>query len=410
MALGLGCDMFLSNGDVSSFHFGTSPSLEFSQNLYLSSLDEKTYVTLDADIDTGDFLLSPQQPSTPSSPNSSSLSPVSPPFVMQTESLDRPSKASSTFLLDTHSLLPGHSLLSDTASFLALKEFGTPMASEPLQSPSPPPGPEPEPTPRGPRRSLESRSSATNRGVTVQRLALDLTLSPSGSLSALIHALEDAAPGWYQSLMESATPQELYESSWAILGSSPTLMAKSRGCIADEDPPCYGLSGDMLASLDALESVAVQVRQLPFPRPRTAIVDNDKAISLHPDPSAEASITKRGRSMLVSPPLTPPKQGREFPKHAPPRRHPEDNYFLFGEETPRAPSTPPKRPAYSSAPPSRIAVSNIANHPKLTRTLGLSSLTPSHLPTPRTMFLPRPEDLPCHPLPPLPRSSAKSRP
>lgn len=69
--------------------------------------------------------------------------------------------------------------------------------------------------------------------------------------------------------------------------------------------------------------------------------------------------------------------------------------------------------------PNPVAVSNIANHPKLTRTLGLNALTPSRLPTlstPRRRTVtatasthPPPHPLPYKPVPPTLNKKASSK-
>ncbi|KAI0635065.1 hypothetical protein C8Q77DRAFT_1156413 [Trametes polyzona] len=344
----------------------------------------------------------------------SSLLLATPSFLsMQAQSSSPPlSKASSTFLLDSRSLLPGSSLLSDTPSFVGLKHVASTATGEALTHI--PIHPRlPERTRREPK-SLEScPSSATNRSVTVQRLALDLPLNGSGSLSVLLHALEDAAPGWYQSLMDSAAPLNREP------GSPPTNSAHSPPSsprLQNNDVihilPYYGLPDDMLASLDALEAIASQVQLLPSPQAKPRVVED---IDLEEDVlgvwKVEESVTKPPETQLVSPPLTPTEddQGREttFPRppSSPHQRARESTDSLWDPETPRPPSVAsmhvPADPIESASTSTRVAVSNIANHPKLTRTLGLSSMSPSRLPTPSTPRR-RVGAIPTQPLPPPP--------
>ncbi|KAI0360778.1 hypothetical protein OH77DRAFT_1493171 [Trametes cingulata] len=286
------------------------------------------------------------------------------------------SKGSSTFLLESHSLQPGHSLLSNTPSFLGLKDADVY-------------DPPPEPKPREPRPSLDSvRSCSTNRSVTVQRLALDLPLSRSSSLSVLLHALEDTAPGWYQSLMDSASPREASGSP----ANPPIILTPStstRSADADDNSSSSSLRGlpaDMLASLEALEALALHVRQLPMPRPKTRLFEDTEAIFYSSGRSAERRADS-STAQLTSPPLTPTEEPHE----------PQLPMFLLRQRRATMGSHLPPGTSQSAQPSSdrthhsapsyrvhQVAATNIVNHPKLTKTLGLGSSNASRLPTPIT--------------------------
>ncbi|KAI9067761.1 hypothetical protein FKP32DRAFT_222321 [Trametes sanguinea] len=258
-------------------------------------------------------------------------------------------KTSST-LIETRSLLHGTKHLS--------RAHGS--YTRTVQTPSPPLDPPLRPA----RPSLDStRSTSSNRTMTVQRLALDLPLSSGGSLSALIHALEDAAPGWYQSLMDTITPQDPSPTPSPVLGESPSHRQGPEPRCRDESA-AYGLSADMLASLDALEAVAARVRQLPVPKPKSRVFEDiGAAFVCSPDPT-ELTF-KSYMPQLVSPPSTPPEDQQ--------RRRQASNATLSPGETPRMRSRSSSATSYRSASTHTIAVSNIVNHPKLSKTLGLSA-------------------------------------
>ena len=159
-------------------------------------------------------------PSTPSAPSHLPL-PLDPssPLALSMKPFDDPCMQDTTSLfLDPHSLQPGQSLLSDTPSYLGLVSTRSgELPSRPSRSHSqtmvrPTPPPTTVPTRQTiPSNGDCSRLTNHNRGVTVQQLALEIPMSrsSSGSLSTLIHALEDASPGWYQSLMDSALPNQV---------------------------------------------------------------------------------------------------------------------------------------------------------------------------------------------------------
>ncbi|KAI0646218.1 hypothetical protein C8Q79DRAFT_653525 [Trametes meyenii] len=381
--------MLLSPEKVPSLSFGTAVKLEpldsaldFSHGV---SLEVNPSSSLSGTRDTSTFFLSPLGSGALAARDYSSLLLATPSFrSLQNKPTGAPlSKASSTLLFDTHSLPPTSSLLTDTPSFVGLKGMDPPAGAGRLQTPSPPP----EPTPREPRPSLDStRTSSTNRSVTVQRLALDLPLSRSSSLSVLIHALEDAAPGWYQSLMESAMPRE----APGTLSDTSTEVSPSTSrhvdCAGDSDTLSIGLPANMLASLDALERIATQVRRLPAPRPKTKLFEDLETSLFCPRSIVPEPATKPPEDQLASPPLTPTEDDHEsthsLNNFIPSHRREETVVPQRNVDIQRGPTVRPNRATYGSATPSRIAVSNIANHPKLTRTLGLNNLTPSRLPTP----------------------------
>ncbi|KAI0659089.1 hypothetical protein C8Q70DRAFT_149238 [Cubamyces menziesii] len=290
------------------------------------------------------------------------------------------SRANSTSALDPRSLLSGQALLSDTPSFPGLRESDGPLTNE-VQTPSP--SFEPTPCPLRPSYDCTRRSSS-NRSVTVQRLALDLPLSPSGSLSALIHALEDAAPGWYQSLMEHAVPQEVPESP-TITSLAPLLPSRQTTLTdIDCDAGSCGLPPDMLYALDALESLSARVRQFPLPGYLPKLLGNICLSPFHCGSDIDPSIMSPSSAQLASPPSTPTEDEHES--------HPSGSRASLPSVVNRgrsasslhvAPgaqhlSRASARTIYRSEPPHKLAVSNIVNHPKLTKTLGLS--TPSRLP------------------------------
>ncbi|KAI0366014.1 hypothetical protein BV20DRAFT_1038621 [Pilatotrama ljubarskyi] len=302
------------------------------------------------------------------------------------------SKGSSTFLLDPHSLKPGRSLLSDTPSYLGLKGIDVEASTWPPKSYEPPA----DPKPREPRPSLDStRSSSTNRSVTVQRLALDLPLSRSSSLSVLLHALEDTAPGWYQSLMESASPREASAATMAASVQLPPSMSNGTSDVAEAPMFAqYGLPADMIASLDALEAIAVKVRQLPVPRPRTRLFLDAETVFGQPEDSVEPS-TRPRETYLTPPPLIDTGDACES---EPPFGHNDHSSLMHRQRRAtlgsnvapvgHRPKSKSSDRTHNSAPSYRVhqvAASNIVKHPKLAKTLGLgSAAAPSRLPTPTT--------------------------
>lgn len=403
----------------------TNVSLDFARFRHRTHRNERKTTTLDGTDNTPGALLSSLGTGTLTAHNpsglGSSLLLATPSFrSMQVKSTNAPlPKASSTLLFESRSLLPGPSLLSNTPSFLGLKGIGSLPLGEALTA-------SPERLRREPRSSSDSmRSPTTNRNVTVQRLALDLPLSRSSSLSVFLHALEDAAPGWYQSLMDSATPQESDSSS----ASSIQFPTQTQRSDVGSAIPCHGLPLDMLASLDALEALVTQVQKLPHPRPRPKPSrDIDDEAALFSSRRTRESTARPSKAQLASPPLTPTQdeQGRQpsFPRPAsPPRRRRRETTAgtLRGDETPRASSMSSARDVRTSMPPiptsNGVAVCNIANHPKLTRTLGLSALPPSRLPTPSTprrrtataTAHPPPPPNPYEPVPPTLNKKASSK-
>ncbi|KAI8986852.1 hypothetical protein BD414DRAFT_45287 [Trametes punicea] len=357
--------------DASETGFTFSSSFSLSSGLYLSALGDGTRVSDQRLVSGGSITPLPSAvPIVPAQGGSSRMLVPSPPQTQPSGAAQ--SNAPSTFLPHSRSLLSPPTLLSDSnvPSLIALKGAAGLGDVGNSQTPSPPPL---EPTPRGSRPSCDStRSTSSNRSVTVQRLALNLPLSTSGSLSALIHALEDAAPGWYQSLMETVIPQELSESPLS------TFIPPSAATRSEEDPHYQlslssGLSAEMLASLDALEAIAVQVRHLPVPRLRAEVFTDVDTPFFHLTTVAE-SRTGSSRTQLVSYDSTP---------HEEQVRQPGLRRSLSpgqAEQTPRAPSRSSRRTSYDPDPPLKLAVSNIVSHPKLTKTLGLSPPALSRLP------------------------------
>ncbi|EJF63955.1 hypothetical protein DICSQDRAFT_160407 [Dichomitus squalens LYAD-421 SS1] len=212
-----------------------------------------------------------------------------------------------------------------------------------------------------------SRMSA-NRGITVHKLALELpqACSPSNSLSTFINALEDASPGWYQSLMDSALP---HSGSYSPLASPQSSSSFSKSLTesvgSGTSLPKDGLPCDMLGAMRELEELATAVRHLPIPTLRTVVVD--WVVSpLTPDVSTTPASE---RKHLTLPPVTSTSSTLIRPgerKSAPAVRSKE----VLRETLPsdyRAPS------AYAPS-PNQPAIDNLVYHPKLSKTLGLRSL------------------------------------
>ncbi|RDX41645.1 hypothetical protein OH76DRAFT_190188 [Lentinus brumalis] len=221
---------------------------------------------------------------------------------------------STSLFLDSRSLLPGQSLLNDTPSYLGLVSARSedislrPSHTRPQTMPLPAHIPVPL---RQPMPLVEERPRlpASNRGVTVRQLALELPMSRarSGSLSTLIHALEDASPGWYESLMDSALPQPASPLSLpAAKAPQPPLRRWNEA--RHPSAPLEGLPKDMLADLAELEALAVAIGRLPIPRPRTMALElAATAFSSGAAPSLDLS----QHVSLRSPPSTPPQEERE---------------------------------------------------------------------------------------------------
>ncbi|KAH9896767.1 hypothetical protein C8Q73DRAFT_789089 [Cubamyces lactineus] len=392
-------DLFASSLGKSSFRLAPSnldamnpfcDGLHLSQGLYLSSVEDVTHLSSYRPSDSPELERTVLTPTTLASAyRRSSFQLAAPPsgcgisqWQPNTSSTALP-KANSTFTLESRSLLPGHSLLSDTPSCTGLRDGDSPPINDiqTLSSPSL----ESPPCPLRP--SYDSaRRSSSNRSVTVQRLALDLPLSPSGSLSALIHALEDAAPGWYQSLMEHAIPQEVPESP-TITSFTPLLpSSQAMPSDIDCDAGSCGLPPDMLYALDALESLSARVRQFPLPGRPPKLLGDIRLSPFQCGSDVESSVTSPSSAQLASPPSTPTEDSHE--------RRPSGGRaslpsYLIGKRSVSSLHTAPgarhissDRTVYHSEPPHQLAVSNIVNHPKLTKTLGLGAPTPSRLPPP----------------------------
>ncbi|KAI0330673.1 hypothetical protein GY45DRAFT_1323427 [Cubamyces sp. BRFM 1775] len=379
-------DLFSSSLGMSGFRLASSDrddmdtfcdSLHLSGGLHLSSMDEAAHKS-SCYPEPERLVLTPTTLAARKRSSSFQLAPSPCGTSHQRHTTNTAlSRASSTFLLESRSLLSGQTLLSYSPSFTGLRDADSPVLSE-VGTPSP----SLEPTPRPLRPSYEcTRRSSSNRSVTVQRLALDLPPSPSGSLSALIHALEDAAPGWYQSLMEHAVPQEVPESPTITAFAPPLPSHQPMSTYVDCDDEPYGLPPDMLYALDALESLSARVRQLPLPDYPPKLLGDICLSPFHCGNLIEP-IMGPYSAQLASPPSTPPEDEHE--------RHPSGGRaslpslpsYLTGKRSitslhttpwaqPQHPSS--DRTVYHSDPPHRLAVSNIVNHPKLTKTLGLSA-------------------------------------
>ncbi|KAI0701661.1 hypothetical protein C8Q76DRAFT_756457 [Earliella scabrosa] len=337
-------------------------------------------------------------PDTPPAPDLLSVpSTMSSPPSMPNKSIDDAlSRASSTLFMESRSFLPGQSLLSDTPSFLGLQDtYGSPRARSP--SPATPPWlsrhqaqtmPTPTNTPQtmsyNARPQLELRRSSTvNRAVTVQQLALDLPLcrSRSSSLTALIHALEDASPGWYQSLMDSALPRS---GSSSLLETSPepspAMLAQAAAPSPSQDrrhsfrserksaPLPTVFCSRMLDDLRELETLAGMVGRLPIPRPRTMALEVVESAFFHDIPPVPRFPAIHP---LVSPPQSPDETSRE-------REATVVQVVRTNREQDNPSSQLPASTSTASSgdtdEPTQPASANLAQHPKLSKTLGLRSL------------------------------------
>lgn len=297
----------------------------------------------------------------------------------------RVSQASSTFFFDSHSLSPGQSLLCDDPSFIGLKDLDDvyPHATPPRTTPPRPPS-RLQSTSSNPRPSLDSTHSASsNRGITCTRLALDLPLarSRSSSLSALIKALEDASPGWYQSLMDGTIPEGGLDSP---LSTSQNTSPQTSPSSSLPDSPVHkhdiasasreGLPPDMLTHLAEMEELALQIKRMPTPRRRTLRPDIAQSLRFVPANGSTAG------SYLTLPLASPPSSleedhlreatARPISAHSSPRDPGlTDGASATSLSPPRSPSRSPVSPTPHSA------ANNIAQHPKLTKTLGLNSVS-----------------------------------
>ena len=342
-------------------------------------------------------------PSTPSVPSHLPLSlDPSSPLALSMKPFDDPCMQDTTSLfLDPHSLPPGQSLLSDTPSYLGLVSTRSgELPSRPSRShsqtmvqPTPPPTTVPTRQTTLPDRD-GSRLTNHNRAVTVQQLALEIPMSRSrsGSLSTLIHALEDASPGWYQSLMDSALPQSGSQPALSPvsvpLASAPRhfvgVPRKATGC----SPGTEGLPRDMLADLSQLEALAAVVRRLPIPRPRTMALDVVATAFFTPSSSAP-SLPSRHTS-LQSPPLTPLEEEDER------ERQPTVRYAatVHSREADRScemaysPRSERQEHSWDSAPADQTTFAIRAHHLKPAKILGMRSSMPapsrSLAPAPKT--------------------------
>lgn len=310
-------------------------------------------------------------------------------------------RASTTFFLDAHSLPPSHSLLTTTPSFLGLQDMPiSPVRTHWDSSATPPRLFRPQAQPMsittsrqiqqtissdaGP--TLEPMRTSVNRGVTVQQLALDLPMSRSrsGSLTALVRALEDASPGWYQSLMDSALPRA---GSLSPLSPSPqippvvvrqvprTPPSPTRPTNRGQDRELGALFGSSSSStfgdLEELEALALTISRLPIPRPGTMALDIVETVFFQPS----------------SIPL--PEQVAPHSWASPPNSPNEDTHHsaavqgatLSGEQSllhdascGQALSTASSASSCNSTAPPQPAAANFAHYPKLTKTLGLRSV------------------------------------
>lgn len=342
-------------------------------------------------------------PTTPPTDGSPTLAHTSSSLVLsRNKSLDDPfSRTSPTLILGSRSFSPTQSLLDDTRSLLELYSavenprssirYSSPL----LDSPSLPhchfqptttcnyqPAPitmqqattsaAKDPPFQNARRS---RTSA-NRRVTVHRLALDLpqACSQSNSLSAFITALENASPGWCQSLMDSALPQS--NSGFSHLAPEPAppsdSSSDSLGSRPDDSSSssANGIRCDILEILNELEELAAVVRCLPIPRPRTMNLDDAFLPPATSTPALERKhytmpavvscssslIRLRGRGS--TPTIMSADSLEEVIWPEPERRSLSD----IGDALRYTPD------------PNQPAIENLVCHPKLARTLGLQSL------------------------------------
>ncbi|KAH9919473.1 uncharacterized protein BXZ73DRAFT_80345 [Epithele typhae] len=320
--------------------------------------------------------------------------------------------ASSTFFLETHSLSSNHSLLSDIPSFNNLRNLDdvypqyaspSPARSQAISlTQSTKSRPQPRP-------SMESnRSSSSHRAVTVQQLALDLPLarSRSSSLSALIRALEDASPGWYQSLMDSVIPQggppspkespltsppqspatspprSSPATPWTSPSRSPevseSLLKESQPHLWDNTPLLEedessedGLPPDMLAHLEELEQLAIEIGLLPHPRPPTLDGDALDSLFLHPAKSDSVDPFEAHHCGLFA-----SLEERSYEKTVrPSSSRPSSDTSSSGPASPQSSLSPASQHAFSPSP--STAKANLVQHPKLAKTLGLDEAGPS---------------------------------
>ncbi|OBZ78258.1 hypothetical protein A0H81_02225 [Grifola frondosa] len=159
------------------------------------------------------------------------------------------------------------SLLSDTPSFAAFKmlrldgdeldEAQSHMADD------------------SPLRNKGRKNRTLHREVTMHNLVHKLDSSRSRSLTALIHALDNASPGLYQSLVNCATmpacisdcslisiDEESQEHIYSLGSAGPSGVERQAGV------PAHALPSDILDELDIL---AAKIRKLPLPQGPTLL-------------------------------------------------------------------------------------------------------------------------------------------
>ncbi|KAI0746666.1 hypothetical protein C8Q80DRAFT_787324 [Daedaleopsis nitida] len=252
--------------------------------------------------------------------------------------------ASTTLFTSSHFLLSDQSLLVDIPSTFSTIQDTLDSLIDAQEDSEPPPGTShapirthstsiPIPTPlsvptlfsqpiaREPRPVYEPE----RRGMTVQQLALDLPLSRSrsSSLSALIHALEDASPGWYQSLMDSASS---CDESLSPLSTDGSPMRHHQSLLTppwsdesfDHNVPTLASSSSSSSALgdvlEELELLAIRIARLPIPRPHTLALEVVETVFFPPSslPSPPPCPTRHtSRSESRSPHLTDGRARRE---------------------------------------------------------------------------------------------------
>ncbi|RPD65357.1 hypothetical protein L226DRAFT_244683 [Lentinus tigrinus ALCF2SS1-7] len=332
-------------------------------------------------------------PSTPSAPDHLPLTlDPSSPLSMSIKPLDDPfTQDSASFFLDPHSLPPGQSLLNDTPSYLGLAS----ARSQDIPSPSRPPRIHSQTIFMSPPVSVPARQTISpvedypqvpdpSRGATVEQLALKIPMSRSrsGSLSTLIHALEDASPGWYQSLMDTALPHSVSQSPLATLREASRYPKHSSGL--------QGLPSSMLTDLAELEILAFTVARLPIPRPRTMALE--VVATAFFAPSSSAPPLPRQLASLQPCSLTSLEEEDEERERQPTVRYAATIHSREEDRSSDVSSSSPRsaQDDYScySASADQPAFTNLTHHPKLTKTLGMRSSLPattrSLAPAPKT--------------------------
>ncbi|KAI1798299.1 hypothetical protein LXA43DRAFT_1176693 [Ganoderma leucocontextum] len=347
--------------------------------------------------------LSSRGPTTPPTGGSPLLAHDSPSLASsRNKPLDDPfSRTSPTLILGPRSFSPTQSLLDDTHSLLELygavenPRVSVRYSSSLLDSPSllhshfqPTVAPDSLPKPITMKQTIKSEANdplvqntrrsrtSANRRVTVHRLALGLpqACSRSNSLSAFITALENASPGWCQSLMDSTLPQSGSGSPQAPKLAPPSDSSSgSLGSQPDDSGSAStdGLQCNILETLDELEELAAVVRCLPIPRPRTMTLD-EVATAFFP-PANSTPISGRRHYTLPAVVSCSSSLIQLRGRKSTPTIMSEDSFEESASPERSSPSDTAGALRYTPD-PNQPAIDNLVYHPKLARTLGLQSL------------------------------------